>query len=115
MRVAKQGVIIKKLDNRTAVVETFLMKSHPIYKKRFKVVKKYLCDDKENKFKEGDIVIVKECRPISKTKRFEVAEKVGSVSVGEDKIAGEEILGADLSTELEAGEPVEEKEEAVES
>ena len=60
------------------------------------------------KFKVGDIVIIKECRPISKTKRFEVSEKVGSVgSVEEDKIVGEEVLGAE--------EPKEEETEKVES
>lgn len=101
MKTTKQGVIIKKLDQRTAVVETFLMKSHPIYHKKFKVVKKYLADDKDNKFKEGDIVYIQECRPISKTKRFEIFKKTGSTAVGEDKIAGEEILGAERPVEVE--------------
>lgn len=99
MKTTKQGVITKKLDQRTAVVETFLMKTHPIYKKSFKVTKKYLADDKENKFKAGDIVYIQECRPISKTKRFEITKKTGSMVVGEDKIAGEEILGAEKKVE----------------
>jgi small subunit ribosomal protein S17 len=101
MKTTKQGIIIKKLDQRTAVVETFLMKTHPIYKKSFKVVKKYLADDKDNQFKVGDIVYIQECRPISKTKRFEIAKKTGSIAVGEDKIAGEEILGAEKPVEVE--------------
>jgi small subunit ribosomal protein S17 len=100
MKTTKQGVITKKLDQRTAVVETFRMKSHPIYKKRFKVVKKFLADDKDDKFKAGDIVSIQECRPISKTKRFEIVSKVGSTMVGEDKIAGEEILGAEKPAEV---------------
>ena len=101
MKTTKQGTIIRKMDNRTAVVETFRMKVHPIYKKRFKIVKKYLADDPENKFNVGDMVLIKECRPISKTKKFIVAEKVGTKLVGEEKIKGEEILGAE--------EPEEEK------
>lgn len=104
MKTTKQGTIIKKLDQRTAVVETFLMKTHPLYKKSFKVVKKYLADDKENKFKVGDIVYIQECRPISKTKRFEITKKLGSTLVGEDKIAGEEILGAEKPIEEEKEE-----------
>lgn len=104
MKTTKQGVITKKLDQRTAVVETFLMKTHPIYKKSFKVVKKYLADDKENKFKVGDLVYIQECRPISKTKRFELVSKIGSTLVGEDKIAGEEILGAEKPAEVEKEE-----------
>lgn len=102
-RITKQGVITKKIDQRTVSVETFLMKNHPVYKKRFKVVKKYLVDDKNSSFKEGDIVIIEECRPLSKTKRFKILKKVGSTVVGEDKIVGEEILGAE--------KPKEEKEE----
>ena len=104
MKTTKQGVIIKKLDQRTAVVETFLMKSHPLYHKKFKVVKKYLADDKDDKFKVGDIVYIQECRPISKKKYFEITKKVGTRVVGEEKIVGEEILGA----EEPAGEEKEE-------
>jgi len=95
MKTTKQGTILKKIDDRTAVVETSRMKVHPVYKKRFKVVKKYLADDKENKFKAGDVVMIRECRPISKTKRFEIIERVGTKLVGEDKIVGEEVLGAE--------------------
>ena len=51
--------------------------------------------------KEGDIVVIKECRPISKRKNFEIVEKVGSMIVGEEKIAGEEILGAEKKVEEE--------------
>lgn len=104
IKTTKRGVIIKKLDQRTAVVETFRMKTHPIYKKRFKVVKKYLADDKDNKFNAGDIVYIQECRPISRSKRFEVLKKIGSALVGEDKIVGEEILGAEKPAEEEKDE-----------
>ncbi len=103
MKTTKRGIIIKKLDQRTAVVETFLMKTHPIYKKSFKVVKKYLADDKDNQFKVGDIVYIQECRPISKTKRFELVKKIGSKLVGEEKIVGEEILGAEKEVEEKEG------------
>ena len=68
-RITKQGVIIRKMDGRTAVVETFRMRVHPIYKKRFKIVKKYIADDPENKFNVGDIVLIRECRPLSKKKK----------------------------------------------
>ena len=106
MKTTKQGTIIKKLDQRTAVVETHRMKVHPIYKKRFKVVKKYLADDKDNKFKIGDIVRIQECRPISKRKNFEIVNKIGSTIVGEEKIAGEEVLGAEKPVVEEEKEEV---------
>ena len=98
-RITKRGTIIKKIDQRTVAVETFLMKVHPLYKKRFKIKKKYLADDKEGKYQVGDIVLIQECRPISKTKYFEVTRKVGETIVGEDKIVGEEMLGAEKPVE----------------
>jgi len=94
-KTTKQGTIIKKIDKRTAVVETFRMKTHPLYKKRFKVVKKYLTDDKDNKFKEGDVVLIEETRPISKRKRFKIIKRIGEKHLTrEEKLKGEEVLEA---------------------
>ncbi|MFA7308595.1 MAG: uS17 family ribosomal protein [Patescibacteria group bacterium] len=99
-KMTLRGTIIKKLDARTVSVETFVMKTHPIYKKRYKVVKSYLADDANNEFKLGDIVIIEECRPLSKTKRFIVLKKVSTANMfGLDKIAGEEVLAADRKKE----------------
>jgi len=98
-KTTKQGVVNKKVDQRTAVVETFVMRTHPIYKKQFKVVRRFLSDDKDNKYKEGDVVIIQECNPISKRKYFEIIKKVGSTIVGDEKIEGEEVLGAERKEE----------------
>ncbi len=106
-RITKQGLITKKIDDRTTVVETFRMRIHPLYKKRFKVIKKYLADDKGNNFNEGDIVIIEETKPISKKKRFMIKEKVGEKHlVKKEELKGEEILEA-----KESKEEVEEKKE----
>ena len=105
-KTTKQGVITKKIDQRTAAVETFVMRTHPIYKKRFKVVKKYLVDDKENKYRVGDIVIIQECIPISKKKYFEITDRVGSTIVGDEKIEGEEVLGSEEKVEEATEEEV---------
>jgi small subunit ribosomal protein S17 len=102
MKTTKQGVVIRKIDDKTAVVETFMMKVHPIYKKRFKIVKKYLSHDPKNQYKEGDIVLIKECLPVSKSKRFQISEKIGSKYVKEDKIVGEEVLGAERPVQEES-------------
>ena len=45
---------------------------HPMYKKFVTKSKKFAAHDSENKFKVGDVVNIKECVPISKSKRFEV-------------------------------------------
>ena len=44
------------------------------YKKNVKTTKKYAVHDEENKAKVGDIVKVVSCRPLSKTKRYELVE-----------------------------------------
>ena len=107
-KTTKQGTIIRKIGDRTAVVETFRMKIHPLYKKRFKVVKKYLADDKDNNFKEGDIVMIEETKPISKKKKFIVREKIGEKHlVKKEELKGEEIL--EKKEEDEKEEKVDEK------
>lgn len=99
-KLTKQGVIVKKLDQRTVKVRTSLMKSHPIYKKRFKVVKHYLADDAQDIYAVGDVVVIEESRPLSRTKRFVVVGKVGERNMlGSEKIEGEEILAADRKKE----------------
>jgi small subunit ribosomal protein S17 len=43
---------------------------HPIYKKRFVVSKKYYAHDENNSSKMGDLVKIRECKPLSKSKRW---------------------------------------------
>ena len=68
----KKGVVTSSKMNKTIVVSIDSYKSHPKYKKRFKVTKKFYAHDEENKFNEGDVVTIKETRPLSKLKRWEV-------------------------------------------
>jgi len=56
----------------TVVVHSQLM--HPIYKKRFRVSKKFLADTNGLDIHEGDQVTMIECRPMSKNKHFKVTE-----------------------------------------
>ena len=68
-------VVSAKCDKTiTVLVETY--KKHPKYGKRVKSSKKYCAHDETNKAKVGDIVRIVETRPISKTKRFYLAEVV---------------------------------------
>ena len=66
-------VISDKNDNTITVLgETY--KKHPKYGKRVKYSKKYSAHDETNKAKVGDTVRIVETRPLSKTKRFYLAE-----------------------------------------
>tara|TARA_B100000614_G_C14269785_1_gene378753 strand:- start:365 stop:592 length:228 start_codon:yes stop_codon:yes gene_type:complete len=68
-RVLKGIVVSDKLDKTiTVLVSRKVM--HPVYKKYIKKSKKYLVHDKDNKFKNGEIVNIQENIPISKTKKW---------------------------------------------
>ncbi len=68
-------VISDKLDTtRTVLVKT--VKVHPLYKKRFIVRKKYYAHDAQNLSKLGDIVKIREMKPLSKTKKWMLIEVV---------------------------------------
>lgn len=67
-----KGVVVSDKMDKTIVVLVERLKKHPKYKKYYKVRKKYKAHDPENKYKLGDKVIIEECRPISKHKRWQV-------------------------------------------
>ena len=69
MRTIKGVVKSNKMD-KTIVVEVTNYKSHPKYKKRYKVTKKFHAHDEKNAANIGDTVTIKESRPLSKLKRW---------------------------------------------
>jgi len=60
---------------KTVVVLVERIKEHLKYKRRFKVSKKYKAHDEKGEYKIGDRVIIEECRPLSKEKRWRVISK----------------------------------------
>ena len=66
------GIVVSNKPNKTITVMIERKYSHPVLKKVVKVRKKYNAHDENNKFKKGDKVSIKECRPYSKSKKFEV-------------------------------------------
>jgi len=67
-----QGVVVSDKMKKTIVVNVERKFPHPLYKKFIKRSKRYHVHDKDNQFKMGDIVNIQECRPLSKSKRWEV-------------------------------------------
>lgn len=67
-----QGVVVSDKMDKTVVVRVERRVMHPIYKKFIRRSKKYHAHDENNTFKIGDTVRIRECRPISKTKTWEV-------------------------------------------
>lgn len=64
------GVVVSDKMDKTRVVSVESVKVHPMYKKRYKVNKKYKVHDEKNLYKVGDKVKFLECRPLSKDKRW---------------------------------------------
>ncbi len=67
-----QGVVVSDVNDKTVIVRVERTVMHPLYKKYVKRHKKYAAHDPENRYRVGDVVRIRECRPISKTKHFEV-------------------------------------------
>jgi len=70
------GEVVSDKMAKTIVVKVARTKIHPVYRKRFSVSRKYKVHDEKNEYKVGDVVEFKECRPISKDKRWRVIKKV---------------------------------------
>jgi len=67
-----QGVVVSDKMDKTVVVNVERKFPHPLYKKYIKRSKRYHAHDESNTHKIGDTVSIQECRPLSKTKRWEV-------------------------------------------
>ena len=75
-----QGVVVSDKMDKTVVVRVERRVRHPIYKKIVRRTGKFTAHDAANGCKEGDVVRIRECRPLSKSKRWEVIDEAGSPS-----------------------------------
>ncbi|MDO8648606.1 MAG: 30S ribosomal protein S17 [Candidatus Peregrinibacteria bacterium] len=70
----KKGIITSAKMQGTVTVTVHRSIYHPIYKKRYRMSKKFLADSKGQDLGIGDEVTITECRPMSKRKHFRVTE-----------------------------------------
>jgi small subunit ribosomal protein S17 len=68
------GIVVSNKMQKTIVVKIENRYSHPIYSKILIKTKKYLAHDEFEKCKIGDQVLVEECRPFSKKKRWKLIQ-----------------------------------------
>ena len=66
------GIVVSDKPNKNITVVVERKYQHPMFKKVIKSKKKYSVHDENNKYKNGDKVSIIECRPFSKTKKFQV-------------------------------------------
>jgi small subunit ribosomal protein S17 len=67
-----QGVVVSDKGQKTIIVKVERRMMHPIYKKFIRRSKKFAAHDENNTSKIGDVVRIRECAPISKTKKWEL-------------------------------------------
>ena len=67
-----QGRVVSDASEKTITVRVDRRVQHSLYKKYIVRSKKYLVHDEESRSKVGDTVRIRECRPLSKRKRWEV-------------------------------------------
>ena len=67
-----QGVVVGDKADKTVVVQVDRRIQHPLYKKFIRRSKKYMAHDETNTTKIGDRVQIRECRPLSKSKHWEI-------------------------------------------
>ena len=119
-RKERIGVVVSKKMQKTVVVAVETFKRHRIYKKILRQTRRFKVHDEKNACNLGDLVRIVETRPLSREKRWRVAEVLVRGEVAE--VAPKEI-GTELIEELSAKMPppppvpeavVEEPEAAVE-
>jgi small subunit ribosomal protein S17 len=77
-----QGPVVSDKGDKTVVVRIDRSFLHPLLRKVVRRSKRYHAHDEENQYKVGDRVMIRECPPKSKLKRWEV--------VTEDQLAAED-------------------------
>jgi small subunit ribosomal protein S17 len=86
-KVSKIGVVTSNKMDKTAVVEVERLVRHPLYKRAFKKTSSFMVHDEENRCKIGDRVRIVECRPLSKNKRWRLAEILQGAQVEVEEAA----------------------------
>ena len=83
------GIVSSAKADKTITVTVTSRETHPLYGKQYTVTRKYTAHDELNEAGEGDKVVIRETRPISKTKSCilsEVVEKArGSIELKEEE------------------------------
>jgi len=95
MQKSKVGRVSSNKMEKTLVVLVESHRNHPLYKKTIRKITRYKVHDEKNECGIGDVVRIVETRPMSKEKRWRVAEivtKAAAIEVKPEEIATPEVL-----------------------
>ena len=96
-RNEKVGNVVSTKMQKTIVVEVEMRKAHPKYKRVMKTNKKFYAHDEQNSARVGDVVRIRETRPLSKLKRWQLEEIVRRSSLAQVEESSTRRLTAALS------------------
>lgn len=82
-RKVRFGRVVSDKMDKTVVVAVETPRRHPLYKKTIRRAVKYKAHDEKNECKLGNMVRIVETRPLSKNKRWRVAEIITKGEVAE--------------------------------
>jgi small subunit ribosomal protein S17 len=68
------GVVVSIGMDKSVVIRTEQLVQHKLYGKFMRRHVKYMADDPENTCNVGDLIMIEECRPLSKNKRWRLRE-----------------------------------------
>jgi small subunit ribosomal protein S17 len=74
LRKSQTGIVVSDKMDKTVVVQVDRLVRHHFYKKYVRRRAKYLAHDESNACQVGDRVLIRETRPLSKTKRWQVSQ-----------------------------------------
>src|SRR5277367_2527820 len=89
-RNEKVGNVVSTKMQKTIVVEVEMRKAHPKYKRVMKTNKKFYAHDEQNTARVGDVVRIRETRPLSKLKRWNLEEIVRRSALAQVEAAAAE-------------------------
>jgi small subunit ribosomal protein S17 len=71
-KTTKVGLVTSNAADKSVVVKVENLVMHPLYQKFVRTTSKFMAHDEENACNEGDRVLIEECRPLSRRKRWRV-------------------------------------------
>ncbi len=75
-KTTKVGLVTSSAADKSVVVKVNNLVMHPLYSKFVRTSSKFMAHDEENTCNEGDRVLIEECRPLSKRKRWLVRKVI---------------------------------------
>jgi len=75
-KTTKVGLVTSNSADKSVVVKVENLVMHPLYQKFVRSTSKFMAHDEENTCNEGDRVLIEECRPLSKRKRWRVCKVI---------------------------------------